>query len=205
MQGFTNIGGLEPVRPSVALEGDLSVAVDHVETIGPSGVSEFGGIAHPVNQGGKVESQLDCAKARNIHALLIALRILEDDTFLDITVRLPEVARVRLLDVDDVERRAVLILLVKFIEGGNLPPEGRSSVAAEDEHDGLHPAEGRKLNKRFLVLGLEREVGRRIADLEVTGARIQPERPEGKYHEGEVGHVPHDAAEDLRRLAHDGV
>jgi hypothetical protein len=49
---------------------------------------------------------------------------------------------VRLLDVDDVELGAVLIFLVKFIEGGNLPPEGRSSVASEDEHDGLHAAEG---------------------------------------------------------------
>jgi hypothetical protein len=89
-----------------------------------------------------VESQLDCAQARDIHALLIALRIFEDDTFLDVAIRLPEVAGVRFLDVDDVERRAVLVFRVEFVEGGNLPPEGRSSVAAEDEHDGLHPAEG---------------------------------------------------------------
>ena len=41
-----------------------------------------------------------------------------------------------LFDVDDVESGAVAITAVQIVEGGNLPPEGRSSVAAEDQHDG---------------------------------------------------------------------
>jgi hypothetical protein len=40
-------------------------------------------------------------------------------------------------DVDDEERRGVAIALIDRVQGGNLPPEGRSRVAAEDEDDGL--------------------------------------------------------------------
>jgi hypothetical protein len=43
----------------------------------------------------------------------------------------------RFRDVHHQETDLVPILLVKLIESGNLPPEWRSSVAAEDEHYGL--------------------------------------------------------------------
>jgi len=36
--------------------------------------------------------------------------------------------------VHGVERDAIAVLLVEFVEGGNLPPERRSGVAAEDQH-----------------------------------------------------------------------
>ena len=42
----------------------------------------------------------------------------------------------RLLDVDDVEGRQIVIRLVKLVERGNLPAEWRSGIAAEDEDDG---------------------------------------------------------------------
>jgi hypothetical protein len=40
-----------------------------------------------------------------------------------------------LKDVDGVEIDLPLVLLRKLVQGGNLPPEGWSSVAAEDEDD----------------------------------------------------------------------
>jgi hypothetical protein len=40
-----------------------------------------------------------------------------------------------LKDVDRVEIDLSLVLLRKLVQGGNLPPERRSSVAAEDEDD----------------------------------------------------------------------
>jgi len=43
----------------------------------------------------------------------------------------------RLGDVDHQESDAAAVLLVELVEGGNLPPERRSSVAAENEDDGL--------------------------------------------------------------------
>ena len=141
-----------------------------------------------------MKPQFDRTQSRHIDAFFIALGVREYDAFLDVAVGLPEVARVGFLDVYDKERRAVLVLLIELVEGGNLPPEGRSSVTAEDEHDGLHAAEGRELDTRFLVLGFEREVGRGITDLQMSGARVQPEWSEGKHHERQAGHGPHDAA-----------
>jgi hypothetical protein len=42
----------------------------------------------------------------------------------------------RLGDVDHEELNLASILFVEFIEGRNLPPEGWSGVASEDEYNG---------------------------------------------------------------------
>jgi hypothetical protein len=42
----------------------------------------------------------------------------------------------RLGDVDDKKGSLVFVVLVELVEGGNLPPERRSSVTSEHEHDG---------------------------------------------------------------------
>jgi hypothetical protein len=44
-------------------------------------------------------------------------------------------------DVDYKEGGLVLVLVVKLVELGNLPAKGRSSVTAEDQHNGFVPAE----------------------------------------------------------------
>jgi hypothetical protein len=54
-------------------------------------------------------------------------------------------------DVDDQETRAVLVLLVELVEGGNLPPEGRSSIAAENQHNWLLLVQLGKPNASGLV------------------------------------------------------
>jgi hypothetical protein len=43
----------------------------------------------------------------------------------------------RLGDVDDEEGGLFSVLLIELVEGGNLPPERRSSVTTEDKHDRL--------------------------------------------------------------------
>jgi hypothetical protein len=40
----------------------------------------------------------------------------------------------RLSDVNNQESNALAILLIELIEGGNLPPERRSSVTAKHQH-----------------------------------------------------------------------
>jgi hypothetical protein len=40
-------------------------------------------------------------------------------------------------DIDDQESDFASILLVELIQGGNLPPEGRSGVTAKDQHHRL--------------------------------------------------------------------
>jgi hypothetical protein len=117
----------------------------------------------------------------------------------------PEVGGVRLADVNDIERRVILVLLVEFVEGGNLPPERRSSVAAEDEYDGLLAAQEGQLKMALVVGALEREIGRGVANAECAFARAHPERPQRKHEERDVREVAHGAREEIRPLAHGEV
>jgi hypothetical protein len=43
----------------------------------------------------------------------------------------------RLQDIDDKKRDPAVVLVVKLVQGRNLPPEGWSSVTAKHEYDGL--------------------------------------------------------------------
>jgi hypothetical protein len=47
-------------------------------------------------------------------------------------LHLPDIARMRFRDVHDQKSDFVLVLLVELIESGDLPPEGRSGVTAEN-------------------------------------------------------------------------
>jgi hypothetical protein len=61
-------------------------------------------------------------------------------------LHLPYVGRMRLGDIHHQKRNLIYILIVKFVEGRNLPPEGRSSVAAEDHHHRLRFVDLRKMH-----------------------------------------------------------
>jgi hypothetical protein len=66
---------------------------------------------------------------------------------------LPDVAGVRFRDVHHQNSHTITILIVKFVEGGNLPPEWRSGIAPEDEHQWLLLAQSGKLHPfRFVQL-----------------------------------------------------
>ena len=53
----------------------------------------------------------------------------------------------RFADINREEGNFALVLIVKLVEGGNLPPKWRSSVAAEDHDYGLNLVQLRKLNR----------------------------------------------------------
>ena len=81
----------------------------------------------------------------------------------------------RLEDVDGVERDLVFVLIVELVEGRNLPPEGRSGVAAKDEDDWLFAAKRTELHVgRFVERG-KREVGRHVAGLNGACACTRPQ------------------------------
>jgi hypothetical protein len=83
------------------------------------------------------------------------------------------------LDVDDEDGGAVLEVGVDFVEGGNLPPEWRSGVGAEDEEDGAVAAKLGEANALFGSLDGEVEVGGEVADFDGTGAGLVPHGREG--------------------------
>ena len=68
---------------------------------------------------------------------LRCLRRREENAISDIRRDLPQIDRMRLLDVNHVERGAVAMLCVDAIQFGNSRTERRSRVTAEDEDDGL--------------------------------------------------------------------
>jgi hypothetical protein len=108
----------------------------------------------------------------------------------------------RLEDVDGVEGDLVFVLIVELVEGRNLPPEGRSGVAAKDEDDWLFAAERTELHVgRFVERG-KRKVGRHFAGLNGACACARPQGFEGQSNEGDDGRPRHDASEALGRLVH---
>ena len=106
-------------------------------------------------------------------------------------------------NVNNQEDNAPAILLVKLIKGRNLPPERRSSVAAEYQNYGLLLVQQRQLNSLALVQLEQREVGRLISDVKRPGASVHPCSFKWKDQEGDgTGHPGHDASEGFRRLMH---
>ena len=136
-QGFAHRIRLEPKGSCGAFEGDVSVAVDDVEPVGPARISHLGGIAELVDESREFDTQLRHAEPCKVYALIVALGTGENDFVLLIGLELPEVAGVRLLDIDREKLGAVLVLFVELVERGNLPAKWRSSVAPENEHDGF--------------------------------------------------------------------
>jgi hypothetical protein len=134
-------GGFQLVRfeaegAGLAFVGDVTVGVDYVHAVGPSGVGGFGGVAEFVEHGGNVDAELADAGSGDIGAFVLGARAGEDDLIFNVALHLPDVAGVRFGDVDDDEFDLILVLRVELVERGNLPAKGRSGVAAEDEDDG---------------------------------------------------------------------
>ena len=105
--------------------------IDEIKPVGPAGISIFSGVAELVEHCGKLDAQFADASTREEGSFLVILRAGKYQVFFNVALRLPDIARVRLENVDNEERDAISILLVKFVKGRNLPPERRSGVAAE--------------------------------------------------------------------------
>jgi hypothetical protein len=110
-------------------------------------------------------------------------------------------------NVDDQERNFVAVLFIELVEGRNLPPERRSSVAAKYEYHWL--LLGRQRRQLYLCAFVELHQGkirRWIANLQSAGAGPHPQglewKHEKRYWAGNSGHYP---SEVLGRLPHDCV
>ena len=141
--------------------------------------------------------------ARHQGTLFFVLRTGEDYFLLNIALHLPDVAGVSFQDVNGEKGHLAVVLLVEFIEGGNLPPEWRSRVAAEHQHDRSLRGERCQVDGAAFVLRDQPEVGRRIAGSQVTGPGTQPRGFKREDQERDrAGHMGHHPPEGLRRLTH---
>ena len=138
-----------------------------------------------------------------MRALVLVLGVGEEHLLAQVDGQLPAIRRVRLLDIDDEEIDLIAVLAVELIEGGNLPPKGRSSIATEDKHDRFAGEALRKPDAVVAVVGFEMEVRGWGADLEGTGASDGPKPFEGNGHHDGHRQPGDDAGELFGRLAHD--
>lgn len=58
----------------------------------------------------------------------------------------------RFLNVNQEELYPILILMIKFIERGDLPAKRRSGVATEDQNNWFFASESGKLNGSFIIV-----------------------------------------------------
>jgi hypothetical protein len=204
LQSGLQVVGFESEGAGLAFVDNAAGGVDQVEAIGPGRVGGFGGIAEFVEHRRNFDAKFAYAGSGNRAAFLFIARAGKNDAVFDVALHLPDVARVRLRDVDYEEPDFVLILVVKTIESGDLPSEGWSSVTAEDEDDWLFLAcERRKLNLAGLIDFGQREIGGGVANVERTAAGLSPHGFEGKNHERDrPGDSRHHMTELLGRLAH---
>ena len=193
--------GLESVGARLALVSDATVGANHVEPVGPACVRGLGRVLQVVNDGGNLEAQLGHAGVGHGATFVQALLAGDGDFFFDVVLILPRVDGMGFLDIDDVEGRLILVLLVELVERGNLPAERWSGVASEDEHYRLVTAKGGELDARLFVVGRKLEAWRRVTHLEPSRAGNKPELLERNHEERRAGDVPHDSAEK-RGLSH---
>jgi len=111
--------------------------INQIDSIWPTRVGALRLVVESVDHCGELNSQLTYAAARNLGALIEILRARENNFVFEIALGLPDIAGMRLDDIDNQERDLLVVLVIELVEGGNLPPEGRSGVAAEDEDDWL--------------------------------------------------------------------
>jgi hypothetical protein len=203
LQRVREFVGLESEGPRFAFVSDAAAGVDQVDAIGPSGVGTLGGVAELVEHGGKFDSKLTHTGAGDQAALLFIFGAGENDLVLNVALHLPDVAGMSFENIDDQEGDAIAVLIKQFVKGRNLPPEWRSSVAAEDEDDRLLGRERGELDASAFVELHQGEVGCGIAGAKFAGASVRPESFERECEEDRgPWHMRHNAGEGFRWLTH---
>ena len=84
-------------------------------------------------------------------AVFFVLGTGKDHLVFDVALHLPDIAGVRLGDVNHQKGDSILVLVVELVESGNLPPEGRSRIAAKNKDDRLLGGQSRKLHASGVI------------------------------------------------------
>jgi hypothetical protein len=171
---------LESKGTGPRFESDAAPGVNQVHAVWPTCVGTLGRVAEFVENGGHLDAQFAHACTGDESALFFISRTGKDNFVFDVALHLPDIAGVCFRDVHDQECHTVLVLVVELVEGGNLPPEGRSGIAAEQQHHWLLLVQGRELDRAGLVHGSKCEIGRGVADAQTAGPSVGPESFKGK-------------------------
>ena len=123
-------------RPGLALVKNTTIRPDQIESIRPSGIGGLDLVIEAIDHCRKFDAELAHASAGDRGAFSFVLWARKKNFVADVALHCPYVGGVRLKNVDRIKVDFALVLLRQFIQGGNLPPKGRSSIAAENQHDG---------------------------------------------------------------------
>jgi hypothetical protein len=135
--GILQLFRVEAEGTRLALVRYVAGGIDQVKAVWPGCIRLLRGVAEFIEHRRNIDPELAYAGASHETAFVFAPWTGEDDIVLNIALHLPHVAGVRLGDVNHQERDLLSILLVEFVEGRNLPPKRRSSVASENQDDWL--------------------------------------------------------------------
>ena len=188
---------MKPEGAGLAFVGNSSIRLNQIHTIGPAGVCRLDLIVEAIDQSGELDVQLAHAGAGHGCALLLIARAAEEHVVADVALHLPDIGRMSLKDIDGVEIDLALVLIGKLVQGGNLPPKGRSRIAAEDENDWLAGPEACQPYRRLVFKIFHFEVRGRAAHTERSAARLRPHGLKGKEEIGGHRHARHDLSELL--------
>lgn len=158
----------------LALVSDFATRPNEVEPVRPSRISSLGVIVEAIDHRRKLDPEFPHAGIRNRCPLILATRTAKEHLVFDIALHFPHVCRVSFKDIDGVKTNLAFVLLRQFVQGGNLPPKGRSSVAAEHQDDRLLRPKRCQLHRFFGVQRLDHDVGCLVAYLEATLAGSGP-------------------------------
>ena len=143
--------GVESERARSAFVGHTASAVDHVQAVGPARIRDFRRVIETVEKRGDLDMKIPDTSFCHVGALVNGFRRGKNNILANIRLHLPHVAGMRLLNVDDVKSHAILVLLIEFVERGNLPAKWRSSIAPEDENHRTDAPEGCETHFRFVI------------------------------------------------------
>jgi hypothetical protein len=98
-------------RTRFALESDLSILLNQVQAIGPTGVCHFNLVIEAIDESREFDVQLANAGASHGSSLLLVSRTAKQDIVANIALHLPHVGRVSFEDVYGEEVYLALVLL----------------------------------------------------------------------------------------------
>ena len=129
-----------------------------IDAVWPARVSALRRVAKFIQYCGELDAKLAHTRACNRGALVFIFRTGKYYAVFDVALHLPNIARMRLGDIHNQKRDAASVLLVKLVESGNLPPKGRSGVAAKNQDDRLGLIEFRKMHLGRLIQFSQEEI-----------------------------------------------
>jgi hypothetical protein len=114
---------------------DAPVLVDHIEALGPCGIGQIRRVTHVVDpEGQRIFLPLHKIVGDG-HALLQSFRLRVAHILFHVRFHLPFICGMRLAHINGKKVRVILVVVVNLDHVADVAPEGRSSVAAEDDHE----------------------------------------------------------------------